>query len=51
MDDFYDDGPKPEEIIKNLKDDNKKMEKELSEIRPKVIARDQERQNFNIWFG
>lgn len=43
VDDFYDDLPKPEEIIKNLKEENMKLEKELKDVKPKVMASDKER--------
>jgi len=43
IDDFYEDLPKPEEIIKNLKDENTKLEKELKDVKPKVMASDKER--------
>ena len=43
MDDFFDDGPKPDEIIQKLKDENRKLETELRDIKPKVMSKEGER--------
>eukprot|EP00088_Acartia_fossae_P061311 TRINITY_DN7366_c0_g1_i4.p1 TRINITY_DN7366_c0_g1~~TRINITY_DN7366_c0_g1_i4.p1 ORF type:complete len:421 (-),score=164.25 TRINITY_DN7366_c0_g1_i4:354-1616(-) len=48
VDDFFDDGPKPDEIIQNLKDENKKLETELRDIKPKVMAKESERQELKV---
>jgi len=43
IEDFFDDGPKPEEIIQNLKEENKRLEEEVTSLKPQYNEVSEER--------
>jgi len=43
MEDFFDDGPKPEDIIQNLKEENKRLEEEVTSLKPQFNEVSEER--------